>query len=201
MPGRVEVREAIRIVRKDGWYQVRTRGSHRHYRHPTKPGKVTIPGHFKDRLHPKMWNTILKQGRNLEGGVVKRTYIVVFENGPHNLSTYVPDLPGCVSVGHTLDEARRNIKEAITFHIDLLLEHGDAIPEPSTSMQEALDLHNEGLVEIYEALGEKIPEPPAIAETVSVDASPDAIRREFGHLSHDRQDAAQDANPPRRVTA
>ena len=40
------VRDAIRIVERDGWYHVRTRGSHRQFRHPEKPGKVTIPGHL-----------------------------------------------------------------------------------------------------------------------------------------------------------
>ena len=37
-------REAIRIVERDGWYHVGTRGSHRQFRHPVKPGRVTIPG-------------------------------------------------------------------------------------------------------------------------------------------------------------
>ena len=35
-----KVREAIRIVERDGWYHVRTRGSHRHFRHPEKPGNL-----------------------------------------------------------------------------------------------------------------------------------------------------------------
>ena len=61
MPRRVEVREAIRIVEKDGWVLVRTRGSHRQFHHSSKPGTVTIPGKLKATLHPKTWNTILKQ--------------------------------------------------------------------------------------------------------------------------------------------
>ena len=44
------VREAIRIVERDGGYQVRTRGSHRHFRHPEKPGTVTIPGNLGDEV-------------------------------------------------------------------------------------------------------------------------------------------------------
>ncbi|WP_084178799.1 type II toxin-antitoxin system HicA family toxin [Fimbriimonas ginsengisoli] len=57
----VTVRDAIRKIEQDGWKQVRQTGSHRHYRHPTKPGTVTIPGHFSDDLHPKTENSILKQ--------------------------------------------------------------------------------------------------------------------------------------------
>lgn len=61
MPKRVNVREAISIIRKDGWVLVRTRGSHRQFHHPTRPGTVTIPGSLNHVLHPKTWNTILKQ--------------------------------------------------------------------------------------------------------------------------------------------
>ena len=53
-----KVREAIRTVQRDGWQLVRTKGSHRHYRHAVKPGTVTIAG--KD-LAPATWNSILKQ--------------------------------------------------------------------------------------------------------------------------------------------
>ena len=56
-----KVREAIRMVRRDGWHHVRTRGSHRQYHHPRKPGTVTIPGHPGEELKPKLWNSILKQ--------------------------------------------------------------------------------------------------------------------------------------------
>jgi len=113
---------------------------------------------------------------------VRRTYAVIYENGPNNLSAYVPDLPGCVTVGASLEEIRTNIKEAITFHIDLLLQHGESIPEPRTSIQEALDLHGENLLDYYEKLGETVPEPPAIVELMDVDSSPDGIQREYGHL-------------------
>lgn len=42
------VREVIRILEKDGWYLVRQRGSHRQFRHATKPGLVTVSGHKKN---------------------------------------------------------------------------------------------------------------------------------------------------------
>ena len=56
-----KARDAMRAVRRDGWYYVRTKGSHRQYKHPTKPGKVTIPGHPSDDLNPKLWESIMKQ--------------------------------------------------------------------------------------------------------------------------------------------
>ena len=55
------VRDAIRLVERDGWTHVRTRGSHRHYRHPDKPGTVTIPGKLNDQVRTGTWINIQKQ--------------------------------------------------------------------------------------------------------------------------------------------
>jgi predicted RNA binding protein YcfA (HicA-like mRNA interferase family) len=57
----LKVREAIKRVEKDGWYQVNQEGSHRQYKHPTKKGRVTIAGHSSMDLDPKTQNSILKQ--------------------------------------------------------------------------------------------------------------------------------------------
>ena len=57
----MKVREAIRLVERDGWALVRTRGSHRQYKHPQKSGLVTIPGQMGDDLAPGTMNSILKQ--------------------------------------------------------------------------------------------------------------------------------------------
>ena len=56
-----KVREAIRMLRADSWMLVRTRGSHRHYRHPEKPGTVTVAGKPSKDLAPGTWRSILKQ--------------------------------------------------------------------------------------------------------------------------------------------
>ena len=56
-----KVREAIRIVERDGWVLDRTRGSHRQYRHPQKPGTVTIAGRPGKDVATGTWNNILKQ--------------------------------------------------------------------------------------------------------------------------------------------
>ena len=56
-----KVTDAIRLVERDGWRHVNTRGSHRHFRHPVKPGKVTIPCHPRDDLPTGTWLSILRQ--------------------------------------------------------------------------------------------------------------------------------------------
>lgn len=61
-----------------------------------------------------------------------KKYAVVIERGDHNLSAYVPDLPGCVTTGKTVEEIERNIREAIELHLDGMIEDGQSIPEPST---------------------------------------------------------------------
>jgi predicted RNA binding protein YcfA (HicA-like mRNA interferase family) len=57
-----KVKDAIRAVENDGWYQVKSSGtSHRQFKHPTKPGRVTIAGKLSDDLAPGTYNSILKQ--------------------------------------------------------------------------------------------------------------------------------------------
>jgi predicted RNase H-like HicB family nuclease len=59
-------------------------------------------------------------------------YAIVIEDAGQNLSAYVPDLPGCVSTGTSIDEVTTNIREAIALHLASLREHGEEIP-PATS--------------------------------------------------------------------
>jgi predicted RNase H-like HicB family nuclease len=59
-------------------------------------------------------------------------YAVVIEKGPTNYSAYVPDLPGCVSTGQTIDEIRRNLREAIDLQLEGLRRDGENIPPPTT---------------------------------------------------------------------
>ena len=56
-----KVREAMKLIEEDGWRLVRIRGSHRQFKHPFKPGCVTIPGKPSDDLPQGTWNSILKQ--------------------------------------------------------------------------------------------------------------------------------------------
>jgi predicted RNA binding protein YcfA (HicA-like mRNA interferase family) len=57
----MKVREVIRAIELDGWYHVATRGSHRQYKHPRRPGRVTIAGKLSDDLAPGTLNSIFKQ--------------------------------------------------------------------------------------------------------------------------------------------
>lgn len=64
MPSIKKVRDAIKRVEKDGWYQLRQRGSHRQFKHPTKRGRVTISGHrLSDDIDPEMWKSIMRQAQ------------------------------------------------------------------------------------------------------------------------------------------
>jgi predicted RNA binding protein YcfA (HicA-like mRNA interferase family) len=52
---------SVQLLEDDGWYLVGTRGSHRQFKHPTKPGRVTVAGKPSDDLHPKTQASILRQ--------------------------------------------------------------------------------------------------------------------------------------------
>jgi len=62
----MKVREAIRLIEEGGWHLVATRGSHRQFKHPTKPGRVTVAGKPSDDLAPGTLNSILKQAGLME---------------------------------------------------------------------------------------------------------------------------------------
>jgi predicted RNase H-like HicB family nuclease len=59
-------------------------------------------------------------------------YAVVIEKAEDNYSAYVPDLPGCVATGESVEEVETQIREAIRFHIDGLKADGLAIPQPTS---------------------------------------------------------------------
>ncbi len=57
----MKVQEAIKMIEADGWELVATRGSHRQFKHPVKPGRVTIAGKLSDDLAPGTAGSIMKQ--------------------------------------------------------------------------------------------------------------------------------------------
>jgi predicted RNA binding protein YcfA (HicA-like mRNA interferase family) len=57
----MKVREVLKLLQADGWYRVPARGGHRQFKHPTKPGRVTVAGKLRDDLPPGTLNSILKQ--------------------------------------------------------------------------------------------------------------------------------------------
>jgi predicted RNase H-like HicB family nuclease len=65
-------------------------------------------------------------------------YAVIIERGEQNYSAYVPDLPGCIATGKTVEDTKRMMREAIAFHLEGLREEGLPIPEP-TSLAEYVE--------------------------------------------------------------
>jgi len=59
-----------------------------------------------------------------------KEYAVIYEQGENNWGAIVPDLPGCVSIGDTLEEVQANVKEAIELYLEVLQERGEPIPQP-----------------------------------------------------------------------
>ena len=57
----LKVGEMIKLIEDDGWYLVAVRGSHRQYKHPVKPGRVTVPGKLSRELPPGTERSILRQ--------------------------------------------------------------------------------------------------------------------------------------------
>ena len=58
-----------------------------------------------------------------------KEYAVIYEQGESNWGAIVPDLPGCVSIGDTLEQVQENVKEAIELYLEVLQERGEPIPE------------------------------------------------------------------------
>ena len=57
----MKVRDVIKLIEKDGRRLVVMEGSHRQYKHPTKPGRATVAGHLREDVHPKTLKSILAQ--------------------------------------------------------------------------------------------------------------------------------------------
>ena len=62
-------------------------------------------------------------------------YAIVIEKAERNYAAYVPDLPGCVATGATVEETERLIREAIEIHVEGLRADGLPIPEPSSRVE------------------------------------------------------------------
>ena len=58
----------------------------------------------------------------------RQKYLIVVEKAGNNYSAYLPDIPGCIATGKTAEEARENIKDALLFHIEGILEDGECKP-------------------------------------------------------------------------
>ena len=67
---------------------------------------------------------------------MKVKYAVLFERAENNWAAYVPDLPGCMTTGKTLEETEANIREAIEGHLRSLRDFGAPIPQPTSVARE-----------------------------------------------------------------
>lgn len=61
-------------------------------------------------------------------------YAIIIEKTDNGYSGYAPDLPGCVSAGDSVEETKTLLREAVPFHVKLLRDFGEPVPEPQTSV-------------------------------------------------------------------
>jgi len=67
-------------------------------------------------------------------------YLIIFEKTNTGYSAYSPDLDGCVAVGSTKKECEKNMKEAIQFHIEFMIEKGYEVPKSQSFAAEFINL-------------------------------------------------------------
>ena len=82
---------------------------------------------------------------------MKREYAVVIEKAPNNYAAYVPDVPVCLVTAETREETLVLIREAIEINIEISLEFGEPIPEPRSSLADAMRCHISALDESDDA--------------------------------------------------
>jgi predicted RNA binding protein YcfA (HicA-like mRNA interferase family)/predicted RNase H-like HicB family nuclease len=136
----VKVRDLVRLLESEGWQHVRTAGSHRIFKHAAKPRLVTVAGRSGEDVPTGTSKTIF-EGLGI-GEEMSIRYSVIYEKGPTSWGASVPDLPGCIAVGGSRQEAETLIREAIKAHLEALRECGIAVPEA---------LHEIGEVEVTAA--------------------------------------------------
>ena len=96
---------------------------------------------------------------------MKRKFVAVFTEMSNNYCAYVPELPGCISTGKTWDEIQRMIQEALEFHIEGMLGHGDLLSPETMSMEEAMIYHSEPLTEEEQKEYSQYGAPPTVLST------------------------------------
>jgi predicted RNase H-like HicB family nuclease len=119
------------MLQDDGWTPVVTKGSHRQFKHPTKPGRVTVSGQLGDDAEGNA-GVGQASGRAERREIVKRLrYLVRINKDPDSdWGASVPDLPGCVATGKTIDSTLRRIQVAIELHLRGMRADGVRPPRP-----------------------------------------------------------------------
>ncbi len=107
---------------------------------------------------------------------MKLTFAIVYERTPNNYGAYAPELPGCVSVGETREEVQEMMREAVAFHIEAMVEHGERIPESRMTPQEAAAYHEKALGDCDAATNGLFPDTgnqlPATVGMIEVEVAP-----------------------------
>ena len=67
-------------------------------------------------------------------------YAVIIEGSGDSFGAYVPELPGCIATGSSIEEAETRIREAIVDHVRSLREHGEPVPEPTTAAVRVIEV-------------------------------------------------------------
>lgn len=128
----------IRALEAEGWREVRSKGSHRQFKHHTKPGLVTVAIHGSRDLKAQELASIERQSglklRRQELDTEFYRALIVQDEGdkPHDgYGVVFPDLPGCTSSGETVEKAYENAFEALALHVEGMIEEGASLPAPS----------------------------------------------------------------------
>jgi predicted RNase H-like HicB family nuclease/predicted RNA binding protein YcfA (HicA-like mRNA interferase family) len=127
----LKVGEIIKLIEADGWLLDRTRGSHRQYRHPVKPGTVTIAGETERHVASSHRGKHPEAGADRAEAVVTGYVVIIERDEAGGYSAWAPDLPGVVAAAASYDECLELMREAVELHIESLREHGDPIPAPA----------------------------------------------------------------------
>lgn len=110
-----------------------------------------------------------------------RHYIgLIHKDADSEYGVSFPDLPGCVTAGATLDEARANASEALALHVDGMVEDGEAVPEPSSLEDVMADAENRDGVAILVGLADE----PVRAVRVNI-TLPEPKLREIDHYAEE----------------
>jgi predicted RNA binding protein YcfA (HicA-like mRNA interferase family)/predicted RNase H-like HicB family nuclease len=125
----VRPQELLRILEADGWYKTGQKGSHMHLRHAVKPGLLVVPVHTGKEIGQRTTSQYSEEGW-IE---MTREYLVVYEKGASNWSSFSPDIPGCGSLGDTLEDTRTNMREAMESYLVERAKAEEPIPDASAT--------------------------------------------------------------------
>jgi predicted RNase H-like HicB family nuclease/predicted RNA binding protein YcfA (HicA-like mRNA interferase family) len=137
-------RDVISALKADGWDQVAQKGSHVQFKHPTKPGRVTVASpeagyparHVQEHRKAGGFEVEIAKGLQpalpaAEDAYMRQYIALIHKEANSDYGVSFPDLPGVISAGRTLDEAREMAEEALALHLEGLATDGKAVPEPS----------------------------------------------------------------------